>query len=400
MPASADAEDAGDRLPVITPSAVALGLRCMVLGAALVGLYGGGWLSIAPNRLMPGEALAAAAVLGPWTHAAALLTASAVALGCSRRTGAAPAAFVLLLILAVGLLVLTGLGAGDLIQGRSAAARAMVGAGFWITLASLAILLVEDGRNLRAGWVAACLALAVAALAVSRRAGVFDALSLFVEFRARADAFEAAVLRHLALSGTALLLALAVSFPLGWLAFRSRRIRSGVDAALSAIQVVPAVALFGLLVSLLSLGLAAWPALRSLGLAAIGPVPALIGIACYLALPLTRSITAGFLSPDASVIEAARAMGMSTQRIAWEVRLPLGLPIFVGGLRVALVQSIGLMTLGGLVGAGGLGALVFEGMSQFASDLILLGSAPIVVIAILADVLLRSAQSVMARPLS
>ena len=191
------------------------------------------------------------------------------------------------------------------------------------------------------------------------------------------------------MSGAALLLALTVSFPLGWLAFRSRRIRSGVDAVLNGIQVVPAVALFGFLVSLLSLGLAA-----------IGPVPALIGIACYLALPLTRSITAGFLSPDASVVEAARAMGMSTQRIAWEVRLPLGLPIFVGGLRVALVQSIGLMTLGGLVGAGGLGAIVFEGMSQFASDLILLGSAPIVVIAILADVLLRSAQSVMARPLS
>jgi osmoprotectant transport system permease protein len=339
-------------------------------------------------------------VLGPWAYGAALLAAAAVAIGASLRADAALAAFVLLLIVTIGLVVLTGLGAGELMQGRPAAVRAMVGAGFWIALASLAILLVEAGRNLGAGRLSACLALALAALAVSRRAGVFDALSLFVEFRARADLFEAATLQHLALSGTALLLALSVSFPLGWLAFRSRRIRSGVDAALNAIQVVPAVALFGFLVSLLSLGLAAWPALRGLGLAAIGPVPALIGVACYLALPLTRSITAGFLSPDPSVIEAARAMGMSTQRIAWEVRLPLGLPIFVGGLRVALVQSIGLMTLGGLVGAGGLGALVFEGMSQFASDLILLGSAPIVAIAILADVLLRSAESVMARPLS
>jgi osmoprotectant transport system permease protein len=400
VPASADAESAGDRLPFFTPAAVAVGLRCIVLGAALIGLYGAGWLSIAPNRLMPGEAMAAAAVLGPWAHGAALLAAAAVAIGASLRADAALAAFVLLLIVTIGLVVLTGLGAGALMQGRPAAVRAMVGAGFWITLASFAVLLVEEGRNLGAGRLSACLALALAAFAVSRRAGVFDALSLFVEFRARADLFEAATLQHLALSGTALLLALSVSFPLGWLAFRSRRIRSGVDAALNAIQVVPAVALFGFLVSLLSLGLAAWPALRGLGLAAIGPVPALIGVACYLALPLTRSITAGFLSPDPSVIEAARAMGMSTQRIAWEVRLPLGLPIFVGGLRVALVQSIGLMTLGGLVGAGGLGAIVFEGMSQFASDLILLGSAPIVAIAILADVLLRSAQSVIARPLS
>ena len=67
------------------------------------------------------------------------------------------------------------------------------------------------------------------------------------------------------------------------------------------------------------------------------------------------------------------------------------LPILVGALRVAAVQSIGLVTLGGLIGAGGLGAVVFEGMSQFAADLILLGACPIVALALAADAAMAAA---------
>ena len=93
-------------------------------------------------------------------------------------------------------------------------------------------------------------------------------------------------------------------------------------------------------------------------------------------------------------------MGMPERRIAWEVRLPLGLPVFVAGLRVATVQAIGLVTLGGLIGAGGLGALVFEGMAQFAPDLIILGSAPVIAFAILSDLGLRAFELRLARPLS
>jgi osmoprotectant transport system permease protein len=76
---------------------------------------------------------------------------------------------------------------------------------------------------------------------------------------------------------------------------------------------------------------------------------------------------------------------MTEMRTTLEVRIPLGLPILMSALRVAAVQSIGLMTLGGLIGAGGLGAIVFEGMSQLASDLIILGAIPIVILALIAD---------------
>ena len=93
-------------------------------------------------------------------------------------------------------------------------------------------------------------------------------------------------------------LALLVSIPLGWLAFRHPRFRAGVHALLNGVQVVPAVALFGLLVSLLSFALAAWSSLRGLGLAAIGPTPALIGVAAYLMLPLTRGVATGLAAAD------------------------------------------------------------------------------------------------------
>jgi osmoprotectant transport system permease protein len=90
-------------------------------------------------------------------------------------------------------------------------------------------------------------------------------------------------------------------------------------------------------------------------------------------------------------------MGMTQARITREVRLPLGLPVLAAALRVAAVQSIGLVTLGGLIGAGGLGAVVFEGMSQLAADLILLGALPIVALALLADAFLSDLETRLAR---
>jgi osmoprotectant transport system permease protein len=104
-----------------------------------------------------------------------------------------------------------------------------------------------------------------------------------------------------------------------------------------------------------------------------------------LALPLLRGIVSGLKATDPSVVEAAQAMGMTDLRTTLDIRIPLGLPILMGALRVAAVQSIGLTTLGGLIGAGGLGAIVFTGMSQFAADLIILGSIPIVLLALAVD---------------
>jgi osmoprotectant transport system permease protein len=356
-----------------------------LLALMVLGLSALGWISVAPNRLLPGDPLSAAAALGPaMAFGIALLVVAGIAVE-ARWPALAAALTLLALALVLGG---TGLAATFLLEGRPPAARAMPGAGAWLTLAVTALLWAEQMRALRSRWLFAAVALGAFLLAAS--SGVFDALSLAVEARARAGAVQAALLRHAALAAAALGLALAMVLPLAWWGFRAPRAAAAVGAVFGGIQVVPSLALFGLLIPLLSLLLGALPALRAAGLQAIGATPALLAVASYLALPLWRAVLEGFAAADPAAVEAARAMGMSEGRIAREVRLPLGLPVFAAGLRVAAVQAVGLMTLGGLVGAGGLGALVFEGMSQLAADLILLGALPIIALALAADAALAA----------
>lgn len=145
-------------------------------------------------------------------------------------------------------------------------------------------------------------------------------------------------------------------------------------------------ALLGGLVALTSGLLRLAPILRDLGLSALGAVPATLAIAAYLLLPLWRGLALALRSPDPATLEAAEAVGLTPRQILFGIRLPLGAPILVGALRVAAVQAIGLATLGALVGAGGLGRIVFDGMAQFAPDLILLGAIPVVALSLGAEI--------------
>ncbi|NKE45366.1 ABC transporter permease subunit [Roseomonas frigidaquae] len=357
--------------------------RALLLLAVLAGLLLP-WLTVAPNRLLPGTATNGFSGLG-WAAAAAL---AALALAVPRRVPAWLGAAAGLGGVAL-LLVATGWAAADSLEGLASAARAGLGGGFWLGLVAGAALVVARGAALPGPGRAALAAVALAALWLPWQAGSFESLSLVVEYRARQAAVHAALLRHLMLAGAALALALLLAVPLAWAGFRRPGAAGPVGATLGAVQVVPAIALFAALIPLLAGLLALLPALRGLGLGAIGPAPAVLATAGYLALPLWRSVLGGLAAADPAAVAAARAMGMTEGGITREVRLPLALPVFAGGLRVAVVQAIGLVTLGGLVGAGGLGALVFEGLSQFATDLMLLGALPIMALALAADALIR-----------
>ncbi|AWN46259.1 ABC transporter permease [Methylobacterium terrae] len=348
--------------------------------AALAGLP---FLTLAPNRLVPGSPVACG-LAGVAAGVFAIL--AAVLLAGPARRGRAFAAVAAALAAWVALLLGAGQGAAGLLAGQPPAARAALGSGAWLAGLGLAGLVAEAVRLVlprRGGFVAALLLLGLTGLAA--RAGLLDALSLAVEYRARAEALTTAILQHLGLAGAALGLALLVSGPLALLHLRGGALSRVADGLLGGIQVVPALALFAALVAGLSGLLAAVPALRGLGLSAIGPTPAVIGTAAYLGLPLVRGLAAGLAAADPDVLAAARAMGLTPREVLLRVRLPLGAPVLIGALRVAAVQSIGLATLGGLVGAGGLGAVVFEGMAQFAQDLILLGALPVIGLALAVD---------------
>lgn len=337
-------------------------------------------LRLAANRLVVGAAIAGPEGLGDWLGA--ILGTGALGAGLLAVKDGRPAALIgLLLLSSAAFLLALGLGAGAAraLAGQPPAARVGLGAGSWGAVALLAGaigLAVQRSRVPGLGILVPILL--VGGLGVAGHRGAFDALSLAVEYAARRSDVNAALLQHLVLAAGALLLAGLVTLLLSlW-----RRGQGLVEALMAGIQVVPAVALLGALVALVSGLLRAVPALRDLGLSALGAGPALIGIAAYLLLPLWRGLATALRAPDPAVIDAATGLGLTARQILLRLRLPLGAPILIGALRVAAVQSLGLATLGALIGAGGLGRIVFDGMAQFAPDLILLGALPIVALSL------------------
>jgi osmoprotectant transport system permease protein len=98
---------------------------------------------------------------------------------------------------------------------------------------------------------------------------------------------------------------------------------------------------------------------------------------------------AGIAGVDPGVIDAASGMGMTRRQLFWRIELPLALPLLIAGLRIVTVQAIGLAVVAALIGAGGLGSFVFEGLGQYAADLVLLGALPAILLALTADFLLQ-----------
>jgi osmoprotectant transport system permease protein len=90
-------------------------------------------------------------------------------------------------------------------------------------------------------------------------------------------------------------------------------------------------------------------------------------------------------------------MGMTRRQVLWRVELPLAAPLLIAGLRIVTVQAIGLGVVAALIGAGGLGHFVFEGLGQYAADLVLLGALPAIGLALAADFLLQTLSTLVAR---
>ncbi|GGC93086.1 ABC transporter permease [Chelatococcus reniformis] len=354
--------------------------------AALAGLLAAAFLSQAPNRLVAGAPVGLIAAAGG--PGAGLLLALVGALGLSGwRAGRLGAAISAVLATAALLLVpvLAGLAAERLGAGQPPFARTALAAGAWIALVALGLALADALPRLPRLPAAAILVAGLAIGAAAAHAGVFDQLSVVKELLARRQEFWPRVGQHLAIAAGGLLPALAIGLPLGLLARTGGAFAGWIDGALGTIQVVPAIALFALLMTPLTFLAQTVPPLRSLGLAGIGAAPAVIGLALYLLLPVVRAVAAGLDGVDPRVVDAARGMGFRPWRRLLGIELPLALPVILAGVRIASVQAVGLATLAALVGGGGLGAYVFQGMGQFAVDLVLLGVIPIAVLTALAD---------------
>jgi osmoprotectant transport system permease protein len=145
---------------------------------------------------------------------------------------------------------------------------------------------------------------------------------------------------------------------------------------------VPSLALFGLLMFLLS----------RIGLSAIGFLPAVITLIVYGQLPIVRNTYTAIRQVEPAMIEAGKGMGMSESQLLLKVKLPLAFPVIMAGLRNAMVLIIGIGTIAALIGAGGLGVPIFRGLRNARMDLIITGGVSVSVLALLVDGIMALAE--------
>lgn len=197
---------------------------------------------------------------------------------------------------------------------------------------------------------------------------------------------------HLRVALVALVAGVVLSLPLALVIARRPRASSVVMAVASVVQTVPGLALLALMVPLITQtgGL-------GVGVSAFGFWPAVIALTLYAVLPIARNAITGLRGVDASVVEAARGLGMTNGQIVREVELPLAAPVIAAGIRTAAVWTVGAATLATPVGQPCLGNYIFAGLQTRNWSMLLVGVAAAAALAIALDALLGAIERALGR---
>ena len=190
------------------------------------------------------------------------------------------------------------------------------------------------------------------------------------------DRIAAMTGRHLQICALSIALALAIGILLGILCAKLRLLAPVVLHTVGIIYTIPTLALFGLMIPILGIGL----------------VPAIAAVVLYSLLPIVQNTYTGIVTLRPEIREAAVGLGMGPADILFRVELPLALHIIFAGLRTAVVNAVGMVTLASLIAAGGLGDLIFRGIASVSLNVVLAGSVPVIVLALIADFMLRLAE--------
>ena len=179
-----------------------------------------------------------------------------------------------------------------------------------------------------------------------------------------------ALAEHILVSGSALLLAFAISLPIGIWAARSLRVMAVALGITGVLYTIPTLALLALLIPIVGLG----------------KTNGIIAMVLFSLMILIRNIATGIRGVPAEVVDAARGMGMSAAQVLRRVELPLALPVIIAGLRVAAVTVISITVVAAYVNAGGLGTIIFAGMSSDHAPKIWVGALTACGLSVLVDV--------------
>ncbi len=177
------------------------------------------------------------------------------------------------------------------------------------------------------------------------------------------------LVEHVYLVGVSLAISSAIALPLGVFVARSRGYGGAVLQLLNVAYTIPSLAIFAVLVPVLG----------------IGSATAIVALVIYAQMLLVRNVAAGIRGVPATLVEAARGLGMTPWQRFWRVEFPQALPVILSGARIATVTAISLATLGAWVDAGGLGVLILYGLEHNRPDQTVAGSLVAALLAIAAD---------------
>ncbi|MFP4482908.1 MAG: ABC transporter permease [Thermovirgaceae bacterium] len=353
---------------------------------ALAGLLGLDFLSIRATRISGTSGIHVFDALSTLESATVISVYLGMAAATLLRTPRRHALTALLACLGMFLVVFFGARGAVLAAGDLPAARVFLASGAWFAILGSALIFSAESafvqyKSFRFG-VGAILFLFLGAMLGT---GQFDDLSIMREYANRSGRFWQEAVTHVTLSGLAVSAAVFIGVPLGFAAFSRKRFKKTIFGLTNSIQTIPSLALFGLLISPLALLSKSSPFLARMGVKGIGWTPALIALSMYALLPVVRNTYTAFKIIDAAVIDAGKGMGMNRRQLFFTVQLPVALPVILGGIRIAGVQTVGNTAVAALIGAGGLGQFIFQGLGEAAPDLILLGALSTVVLALAAD---------------
>ena len=187
-----------------------------------------------------------------------------------------------------------------------------------------------------------------------------------------------AFLEHIYLCFISLAIALIISLPLGILAARYRWLYPPLTAITGFFYTIPSFSMFALMIFVIGLS--------------VGKTPAIIALVLYSLLVLIRNVVTGLDSVPPETKDAARGMGLTDRQILWRVELPLALPVIVAGMRIAIVTVIGIAVIGAYIGAGGLGDLIFDGITRDFPTMYIAGAVLATLLAIGSDLLFVGAE--------
>ncbi len=350
------------------------------------------FMNYRPNRIFRGELLSGFEAAGPaFAAPLALFAVLVVLILLDRSDGQCGAEAFVAGLAAVAVTFAAGFASKRLLVPEAPYARVSLSAGFWFALFGCYLILAGSLGRYRGGRVLRSLlsAFPVFSIGILLISGWLDELAIMREFFNRRATFLSELSTHVSLSFGAVATGTAVGLVAAYVIFRMAKSERLLFFFINLFQTIPTLSFLGLLMAPLAYLAVRYDVLGDFGIAGIGWAPAFIVLFAYTLLPVTSNAVAGFRVVDPMVLEAARGMGMTGNQVFWRVQLPLALPVIVSGVRTALTQAIGNTILAGLIGGGGMGTIIFLGLAQSAPDLILLGTIPVVIMALAADYVMK-----------